>query len=79
MALNIFGHANSNENFFEKEDIGEDETGSSTYNLNTPKHRVKAGMSYYPVKGFSGGLSMRYQNYYRSLKVLELVPSYYRF
>ena len=50
------------QNFFEKEDIGEDETGSSTYNLNTPKHRVKAGMSYYPVKGFSGGLSMRYQN-----------------
>ena len=50
------------QNFFEKEDVGEGETGGYTYNLNTPKHRVKAGMSYYPSKGFSGGLSMRYQN-----------------
>mgnify|MGYP001180273337 FL=1 len=50
------------QNFFEKADIGEGETSGSTYNLNTPKHRVKAGMSYYPSKGFSGGLSMRYQN-----------------
>ena len=50
------------QNFFEKDDVGEGETGGSTYNLNTPKHRVKAGMSYYPSKGFSGGLSMRYQN-----------------
>ena len=38
------------QNFFEKEDIGEGETSGSTYNLNTPKHRVKAGMSYYPLK-----------------------------
>ncbi len=50
------------QNFFEKEDIGEGETSGSSYNLNTPKHRVKAGMSYYPSKGFSGGLSMKYQN-----------------
>ena len=50
------------QNFFEKEDVGEGETGGATYNLNTPKHRVKAGISYYPSKGFSGGLSMRYQN-----------------
>ena len=50
------------QNFFEKDDLGEGEIGGYTYNLNTPKHRVKAGMSYYPSKGFSGGLSMRYQN-----------------
>ena len=54
------------QNFFEKDDVGEGETGGSTYNLNTPKHRVKAGMSYYPSKGFSGGLSMRYQNSFTS-------------
>ena len=35
---------------FEKEDVGEGETGGATYNLNTPKHRVKAGISYYPSK-----------------------------
>ena len=48
--------------YFEKSDVGEGETGGRSYSLNTPKHRVKAGMTYYPSKGFSGGLSMRYQN-----------------
>ena len=56
------------QNYFEKSDLGEGEAGtkgeavSRQYSLNTPKHRVKAGLTYYPSKGFSGGLSMRYQN-----------------
>ena len=50
------------QNFFEKTDLGVGETGQQTYSLNTPKHRVKAGLTYYPSKGFTGGLSMRYQN-----------------
>ena len=50
------------QDFFEKTDVGEGEIGGRSYSLNTPKHRVKAGMTYYPSKGFSGGLSMRYQN-----------------
>ena len=47
------------QNWFEKTDLGEGETGTRQYSLNTPKHRVKAGLTYYPSKGFSGGLSMR--------------------
>jgi len=50
------------QNYFEKSDLGEGEAGTRQYSLNTPKHRVKAGLTYYPSKGFSGGLSMRYQN-----------------
>ena len=50
------------QSWFEKTDLGEGETGTRQYSLNTPKHRVKAGLTYYPSKGFSGGLSMRYQN-----------------
>ena len=50
------------QNWFEKTDLGEGEAGTRQYSLNTPKHRVKAGLTYYPSKGFSGGLSMRYQN-----------------
>tara|TARA_X000000368_G_scaffold342333_1_gene280839 strand:- start:143 stop:541 length:399 start_codon:yes stop_codon:yes gene_type:complete len=50
------------QNWFEKEDLGEPETSGRQYSLNTPKHRVKAGLTYYPSSGFTGGLSMRYQN-----------------
>ncbi len=50
------------QNWFEDDDLGESETSGRMYSLNTPKHRVKAGLTYYPSKGFSGGLSMRYQN-----------------
>tara|TARA_Y100001935_G_scaffold244772_1_gene237580 strand:- start:1977 stop:4496 length:2520 start_codon:yes stop_codon:yes gene_type:complete len=50
------------QNYFEKNDLGVGETGTQVFSLNTPKHRVKAGLTYYPSKGFTGGLSMRYQN-----------------
>ena len=50
------------QNFFEKSDLGQGDTSTGQYTLNTPKHRVKSGLTYYPSKGFSGGLSMRYQN-----------------
>ena len=50
------------QNWFEGEDLGEPETSGRQYSLNTPKHRVKAGLTYYPSSGFTGGLSMRYQN-----------------
>ena len=50
------------QSFFEKSDLGEGQTGTRQHSLKTPKHRVKAGITYYPAKGFSGGLSMRYQN-----------------
>ena len=35
-------------NWFEKSDLGEGDTGTRQYSLNTPKHRVKAGLTYYP-------------------------------
>ena len=61
--LNLFANYSwLSQNYFEKSDLGEGQTGSRQYSLNTPKHRVKAGLTYYPSKGFSGGLSMRYQN-----------------
>ncbi len=61
--LNLFANYSwLSQNWFEKTDLGEGEAGTRQYSLNTPKHRVKAGLTYYPSKGFSGGLSMRYQN-----------------
>ena len=50
------------QNYFEKEDLGLGVDATQVFSLNTPKHRVKAGLTYYPSQGFTGGLSMRYQN-----------------
>jgi len=61
--VNLFANYSwLSQTFFEKTDLGVGETGTQIYSLNTPKHRVKAGLTYYPSKGFTGGLSMRYQN-----------------
>ena len=50
------------QNWFDKEDLGQGQVGERQYSLNTPKHRLKAGLKYYPSKGFSAGLSMRHQS-----------------
>ena len=44
-------------------DLGEEIGSGKTFNLNTPKHRIRTGIQYYPSKGFYGGLTIKFDDH----------------
>ena len=49
--------------YWDELDLGEEIGSGKTFNLNTPKHRIRTGIQYYPSKGFYGGLTIKFDDH----------------